>query len=68
MARKEEDPRKFGIRKLSMMLFGSIAIVTIICGAAVGIHFNDPKWFEYAAGTVFGALLLVAFFGWPIED
>lgn len=65
---RDEDPRKFGIRKLSMLLFGLIAVVIVGCATYISVHFNDPKWFEYGSGGVFTASILVAIFGWPIED
>lgn len=65
---QDEDPRKFGIRKLSMLLFGLVMLAVVGCATFVSIHFNDPKWFEYGVGSVFTALVLVALFGWPIED
>ena len=65
---QDQDPRRFGIRKLSMVLFGLVLVTLLGCGTAVSIHFNDPKWFEYAGGSVCTALILVAFFGWPIDD
>ncbi len=55
-------------RKLSMMIFGLIALTIIICGTVVSIHFEDPKWFEYGTGSILTALLLIGFFGWPIND
>lgn len=68
MPRKEDDPRKFGIRKLSMLLFGLVLLAIVGCGSFMAVHFNDPQWFSYSCGSVFTSFILIAIFGWPIDD
>jgi len=65
---EHQEPQGIGLRRLSMILFALIIITTLGCSTAVSIVFNDPKWFEYGGSMVFTSLILVAIFGWPIND
>lgn len=63
MPKEEKDD---GMRKLSIILFALLMLVVAGLGTVMSVVFKDPKYFEYAVGGIFTALVLIFWLGWPI--
>ena len=56
------------MRKISMIAVAAILCCAIIGGSIVSVVAGDSKAFNESCGLVMCVLILIALFGWPIEN